>query len=47
MEIIQHSVKRDNIEVFVAEGHSHSSLLKESAVAEAIKNFLMKYFLKS
>ncbi len=47
MEIIQHSGNRNNIEVFVAEGHSHSSLLKESAVAETIKNFLMKYFLKS
>lgn len=47
LEIIHRSAGRNNVEVFIAEGHSHSSLLRDSKVGEAIKDFLMKYFLKS
>ncbi len=47
MEIIFRSAKRDNVETYLAEGHSHSSLLKDPEVIRVIKNFIGKYFVKS
>ncbi len=47
MEIILRSAKRDNVETYLAEGHSHSSLLKDPEVIRVIKNFIEKYFVKS
>ena len=47
LDRIRQAAKRENVDTYIAEGHSHSSLLKDIKVAEAVRNFLNKYFIKS
>lgn len=46
LEILFKSANRSNVEMFVAEGHSHSSLLYDAQVSATISGFVEKYFVK-